>query len=222
MKKSGLKKPLVLLSIAVAVVLIGASCMENIAYVVTGEVTKVTDGNTFELVTEVGNRLQIRLYGIETPETFPVRRPGEVLLTAHNHYGLAALKALETKILEEPVYVGVIRMEGQNRLLGIVWFKDRNINLEMLREGHCDVLTRELKPPHRAKFMVARNEAKAAGRGIWSAPEYKRLVFFVSDRKAAQGKRRVKHTVHAPYFPACRAADPAHVDIYCFIIILSS
>lgn len=189
-KTSCLRKSLLLFVLAGVALFACSSCMENIAYVVTGTVTNVTDGNLFELVTEVGNKLQVRLYGIDAPEGTGVKRPGRAQPAAYYRPGPTTHQALEEKIHGRAVSVGVIRMEKRNCLLGIVWWGDKNINLEMLREGYVDILDRELKPPHRAKFIAARDEAKAAGRGIWSPRERKHLVRFNDFPATASGRRQ--------------------------------
>jgi endonuclease YncB( thermonuclease family) len=56
----------------------------------------------------------------------------------------------------------------------MVWLQDKNINLEMVREGHAEAFVEYLKPPYRKEFLEAENEAKTAKRGIWSLPDYER------------------------------------------------
>jgi endonuclease YncB( thermonuclease family) len=56
----------------------------------------------------------------------------------------------------------------------MVWLDDRNINLEMVKEGHAEAFIEYLKPPYRTRFLEAEQEARKIRKGIWSLPEYER------------------------------------------------
>jgi len=56
----------------------------------------------------------------------------------------------------------------------MIWIGDRNINLEMVREGFWEAYVEYLKEPYRLQFMRAELEARSAKRGIWSLPDYER------------------------------------------------
>lgn len=56
----------------------------------------------------------------------------------------------------------------------MVWIEDRNINLEMVREGYAEAYVEYLKEPYRLEFIKAEMEAKSAMRGVWSLPDYER------------------------------------------------
>lgn len=169
-------------------VFIHTSCLQNIGYVVTGKVTKVLSGDTFQLITPAGTYMWIRLYGIDAPETYTIHARNEAIITLDQPYGDVSLKALEGKILGHNVDTGIIQMDRHNRLVGIVWMKGRNINLEMISEGHAEVFMTYLHPPYRAKFLNAQAEAKAAGRGIWSLPNYERPIEFRKRLKTGEAE----------------------------------
>ena len=56
----------------------------------------------------------------------------------------------------------------------MIWIGDRNINLEMVREGCAEAYVEYLKEPYRSQFMCVEMEARAAKRGIWSLADYER------------------------------------------------
>jgi len=59
-----------------------------------------------------------------------------------------------------------------NHLIGEIYLKDKNINIEMVKEGLAEVY-RE-KYPERLNivpYLEAEKEAKSSGRGMWSLGE---------------------------------------------------
>ncbi len=132
---------------------------------VTGIVTKISDGDTIQVVTPEQTKLKIRLYGIDAAEM-----PG----TDTQRYAPDARKALEDKIKGRQVKLDIIDIDKYRRLVSIVWLHGRNINLEMIREGHAEAFIEYLKPPYREEFLEAEREAKSAKLGIWALPDYER------------------------------------------------
>jgi len=132
---------------------------------VTGTVTKISDGDTIQVVTPEQTKLKIRLYGIDAAEM-----PG----TYTQRYAPDARKALEGKIKGRQVKLDIIDVDKYRRLVSIVWLDGRNINLEMIREGHAEAFVEYLKPPYRAQFLKAEREAREAKLGIWALPDYER------------------------------------------------
>lgn len=173
-KTLSLKTCILLLVISVLTVLISTSCLQNIGYVVTGRVTQVISGDSFYFITPANTRILGRLYGIDAPETYRISARNDAIITVNQSYGEESLRALESKILGKVVHLGVINMDRHYRLVGVIWLNGRDINLEMVREGHAEVFIESVKPPYRSKFLKAEKEAKSAGRGIWSLPGYER------------------------------------------------
>lgn len=83
-------------------------------------------------------------------------------------------KVLKNKILHNKVTLDIIEVDQYRRMVGVIWLKNRNINLEMIREGYADSYDEYLRYPYSKPFLDARREAKSAKRGIWSLPEYER------------------------------------------------
>jgi len=139
---------------------------------VAGKVTKVSDGDTVHVVTAEGTKLRVRLYGMDAPETAKTDRSGR-LKSPGQPWGDEAEKALAGKILDRSVRVQIIDVDRYRRMVAILWLDDRNINLEMVREGHAEAY-KEYLGVYRTEFLKTEQEAKSARRGIWSLPNYER------------------------------------------------
>jgi endonuclease YncB( thermonuclease family) len=72
-------------------------------------------------------------------------------------------------------------------MVGMIWIDNRNINVEMVREGFAEAYVKYLKKPYRAQFIQAEKEARSARRGIWSLPEYERPSDFRKRLKVRGG-----------------------------------
>lgn len=153
---------------------IQASCSQNIAFVINGTVTKVLSGDVFQIITSVQTKLWGRLYGVDAPETFTINPRNDAVIPIDQPYGDASRTALGNKILGQTVHLSVIKMDNHHRLVAIVWLDERNINLEMVRDGYAEALVESIKPPYRSAFLEAQQEAKSNRLGIWSFPRYER------------------------------------------------
>lgn len=141
---------------------------------VTGTVTRVSDGDTIQVTTPEQTRPKVRLYGIDAPETpkpDPNNSNGKI---PGQPYGRGSWKALERKISGKQVRLDIVDIDRYRRMVSIVWIGDRNINLEMIKEGYAEAYREYLKPPFRSSFLSAEKEAQRGKRGVWSLPEYER------------------------------------------------
>lgn len=154
---------------------------------VTGTVTKVSDGDTIHVTTPEQTKLRVRLYGIDAPETPKINAHSGQINKPGQPHGEESWKALEGKIMGQQVRLDIIDVDKFRRLVCIVWLDDRNINLEMVSEGHAEAFVEYLKPPYRAQFLEAQREAKQAKRGIWSLPDYERPRTFRKRLKVSGG-----------------------------------
>ena len=91
--------------------------------VLKGRVTEVYDGDTITLLAGEKN-YRIRFYGIDAPE-------------AKQQDGIPSRDALREKILGYDVTVTVKNVDHYGRAVGKVSREGRDINLEMVREGHA-------------------------------------------------------------------------------------
>ena len=141
---------------------------------VTGTVTKVSDGDTIHVTTPEKTKLTVRLYGMDAPETPKINQRTGHINKPGQPYGEESWKALEAKIMGKQVRLDIIDIDRYKRMVGVIWIGNRNINLEMVKEGYAEAYLEYLKEPYRAQFIRAEKEARSARRGIWSLPGYER------------------------------------------------
>jgi micrococcal nuclease len=127
-----------------------------------GVVTKVIDGDTFEVrIGEITER--VRVLGIDTPELG----------------NSAECFAVEATVEADWLLSGVtVRLEGDptqdnrdryNRLLRYVWLPDRSLfNQQMIANGFAREYTFNQPYREQVSFRAAQQAAQTAQRGIWS------------------------------------------------------
>ncbi len=129
-------------------------------------VTKVSDGDTIQVVDSLGTKVKVRFYGIDCPETEKatgrqaVSKPGQP-------YGEEAFRALQGKLQRQHVRLDVMDTDRYGRTVSIVWLGDRNINLEMVAEGWAWAYTQYLDRPHASEYLQAEEQARAKRLGLW-------------------------------------------------------
>jgi endonuclease YncB( thermonuclease family) len=141
---------------------------------ITGTITKVSDGDTIHVTTPEKTKLTVRLYGMDAPETPKINQRTGHINKPGQPYGEESWKALEAKIMGKQVKMDIIDIDRYKRMVGMIWIGNRNINLEMVKEGYAEAYLEHLKEPYRAQFIQAEKEARSARRGIWSLPGYER------------------------------------------------
>lgn len=115
---------------------------------VDGEVTRVFDGDTIE-VRGLG---RVRFHEIDTPEK-------------NQPYGDAARSALAGKIAGKRVRVEVFDTDRYGRKVAKVWLGDRDINRELVREGHAWAYRQYLWD---GSLIADERAARQAGMGLWA------------------------------------------------------
>ena len=151
---------------------------QAVSRIVTGTVTKISDGDTINITTPEDTKLKVRLYGIDAPETSKINRRTGHIGKPGQPYGEDSWKALEGKIQGKQVRLDILDIDKYKRMVGMIWLGDRNINLEMVNEGYAEAFIEYLKPPYRSEFIEAEREARSANRGIWALQEYERPTDF--------------------------------------------
>jgi len=63
----------------------------------------------------------------------------------------------------------------------MIWLGNRNVNLEMVREGYAETYREYLKEPYSSKFIDAEQEARSGRKGIWRLSNYERQVNLGND-----------------------------------------
>lgn len=117
-------------------------------------VRTVHDGDTVTCTDEKGEPRKIRLVGIDAPE---FGQP----------YGSASRTALESKLAGGLVRVETRGRDQHGRTLGTLFVGDRDVNREMVSEGHAWVFGGFSPDP---ALLAAEEAARRARRGLWADP----------------------------------------------------
>ena len=128
----------------------------------------VSDGDSLPLELPVGERVRVRLYGIDAPEK-------------DQECALAARKKLGKLIYDKEIRVEVLDVDKYGRYVGKVYAGARYVNRYMLKEG----LAWHYKHYAADDELLAEAEAraKAAGRGIWATESPCRPRIFRSEQR---------------------------------------
>lgn len=131
-----------------------------------GQVARITDGDTIHVEIGGGDET-VRLIGIDTPESVDPRSPVECFgkeASAH----LAELIPVGTAVR---LVRDVEARDRYDRLLAYVYraSDDLFVNRQMALEGYADLLTYPPNVAHVDDLLAAVQEARDAGRGLWSA-----------------------------------------------------
>jgi endonuclease YncB( thermonuclease family) len=105
------------------------------AFIRTGEgtVTKVSDGDTVQVITAEGTKLKIWLYGLDAPETEKINRRSGIVSKPGQPYGEEAMQALVSKVYGKKVRVDILDIDRYHRMVSMIWWNNRNINLELVQ-----------------------------------------------------------------------------------------
>jgi micrococcal nuclease len=130
---------------------------------VEAPVTKVTDGDTIH-VTLQGHDERVRLIGVDTPEVPWYGGKGEC-------FGVEAGVFAKDRLSGRSVRLDfdVARRDRYGRLLAYVYVGRELFNITLVRLGYARA---DPVPPDTrlaSQFARAEGEARAAGRGLWSA-----------------------------------------------------
>ena len=126
---------------------------------VSGRVVAVADGDTITVLAEGHREVRVRLAEIDTPES---RQP----------WGKRAKQALSRKVFGQRGDVEVLDVDRYGRSVGRVRLDGRDINREMVAEGHAWVYRDYLRDRSLLDVEAAAREARL---GLWALPESDRL-----------------------------------------------
>jgi micrococcal nuclease len=128
------------------------------------QVRRVVDGDT--LLLDSGAR--VRLQGLDAPETVAENQPVEA-------WGPEASRFTKDFVARAGGRVrltfGLERIDRHDRFLAFAWNGDEMLNEELIRAGLAEArLGYRYSGSMKRRFAAAQDEARRAGRGIWSAP----------------------------------------------------
>lgn len=127
-------------------------------------VERVVDGDTI-IVVVGGERIRVRLIGVDTPETVKPQTPVQCFGPEASHW----MKELLTDRDVDLAY-DVRRLDRFGRTLAYVYTTDGTfVNLELVRRGFGSVLSIRPDVAYGAEFSSAEATARTARAGLWGA-----------------------------------------------------
>jgi micrococcal nuclease len=130
-------------------------------------VTRVVDGDTLEISPAIEGITDLRLIGVDTPET---KEPN----CTPQPYGAEASAFTTAQLSGQQVGLefDVERTDRYDRLLAYVYKADEMFNETLLREGYAQLATFPPNVKYVERFQEAQAEARAVGKGLWGqSPE---------------------------------------------------
>lgn len=127
----------------------------------SGKVIKVADGDSITVLDNSREQHKIRFSGIDAPE---IGQP----------YGKAAKKFLSKIIYKKQVCVQWHKKDKYGRLVGLVFYEDKDVNLQVVEAGyawHFKKFQSEQAPADRKLYAEAHDKAKSDVIGLWSEPD---------------------------------------------------
>ena len=116
-----------------------------------GQVLRVADGDTITIITDAQKTQKIRLSEIDTPER-------------DQPWGRQASRALSKKVANKSIVAKVSGVDRSDRVIAEIFVGERNINHEMVSEGHAWAYRRYLKSDH---LLDLEQIAKESELGLW-------------------------------------------------------
>lgn len=140
----------------------GGPCGE---YDATATVSRVVDGDTIEISPAVDGNEDVRLIGMDTPETKDPSEGGEPTGPEASAFVTSALQGESVGLVFD-----VERTDQYGRLLAYVCLDGQMFNEVLLEEGYAQAYPYEPNTTHEDRFAAAQEEARMAGLGIWGLP----------------------------------------------------
>ena len=124
--------------------------------VLPGTVTKIVDGDTIEVKLSSG-LIRVRLHGIDTPER-------------GQPWGKEATAALTAFVAGKKIEVEPFEQDHYDRMIGIVYRADLNVNLELVKRGHAWAYRRYMRKSD-SDLCINEAAARTPNRGLRALPK---------------------------------------------------
>ena len=142
----------------IALLIILPACTHASEPALTGKVISIADGDTLTILVDKTQH-KIRLHGIDTPER---KQP----------FGTKAKQALSDKVFGRVVDVVEVDRDRYGRVVGRIYLSSRDINRELVAEGHAWVYRKYMRDE---TLLADEAAARDAGLGLWLLPEAQRV-----------------------------------------------
>jgi micrococcal nuclease len=132
-------------------------------YDATVTVARVVDGDTVDISPAIMGTEDVRLIGMDTPETVD---PGEGV----EPYGPQASAFAKRELTGRKVGLAfdVEKIDQYGRLLAYVYTNGSMFNEELVEKGYAQAYPYPPNTTHESKFAAAQSRARASGIGIWA------------------------------------------------------
>jgi len=127
--------------------------------VLTGVVSKVNDGDTLEVRLASG-QVTVRLHSIDAPER-------------DQPHGRDAFAALYERVGNRSVELQIVEQDQYDRQVAVVLVEGRNINAELVREGHAWAYRQYLSDE---EFCHLEEAARVGKTGLWALSPDKQIA----------------------------------------------
>lgn len=146
----------------------------------TVTVSRVVDGDTIEVSPTVDGIEDVRLIGVDTPETYGGKEP---LGSQASSFATEALEGQQVALEFD-----VEKVDPYGRVLAYVWLPgDSMFNTQLLREGLAQVATFPPNIKYVERFQEAQSEARSAGMGIWGLSQAEQCNLADRDNGIGEG-----------------------------------
>jgi micrococcal nuclease len=128
----------------------------HVAHAATAEVIAVHDGDTLD-VTIQGEKVRIRLYGIDAPER-------------GQHGNVSSTRFLKRLVFEHPLEIRAIETDVFGRTLAIILLEGRksSVNAAIVANGYAWVNPSQCIVSHCKRWKKIESQARKLKLGIWS------------------------------------------------------
>jgi micrococcal nuclease len=139
------------------------------------EVVHVVDGDTIRVLltgrvegagagaTQIGETRDVRLLGIDTPETVRPNTPIECFGREASAAAKALLEGQTVRLIDD-----VENVDGYGRLLRYVYLGEEMANARLVVNGYASVYTYPPNVRHADLFVALQREARKNNRGLWA------------------------------------------------------
>ncbi|HHF1329388.1 TPA: thermonuclease family protein [Haemophilus influenzae] len=118
----------------------------------TCRVVKISDGDTLTCLTKGNKSIKVRLAEIDAPEKSQA-------------FGQKSKKTLSDLVYQKNVRLSLKGKDRYQRTLAIVYYQDKNINLEMVKQGMAWAYKQYSHDPI---YLQEQENAQAKGIGLWA------------------------------------------------------
>jgi len=122
---------------------------------VTVSLVAVNDGDTITVLDQEGNKMRIRLYGIDCPEL-------------EQFYGPEAKAATEGLVTGKRLTIVTKDVDPYGRTVALVYADNISVNATLINAGYAWWYKQYAK--QETRFAELEKEARAAKRGLWAYP----------------------------------------------------